>query len=334
MGSNITIDDVAKALGISKTTVSRAISGRGRVSEKTKKRVLEYIKEVDYVPNAMAKGLAQRRNFNICVTLPGDYNAMELSFFHSILVGISDYLADKEYDILIAKVTENDISGLKRIVNNKKVDGVILTRTVIDGEAIKFLKTIDMPYLAIGSCPYDDVVQIDSMNYEGALELTSILLSKNFKKISLVCGNMLHYVTSDRLNGFKDAFKQANMKFDSSLLYTDVVSESGIDKAVEDALRNGTDCIVCMDDYICTRVLRKLKTEKKKVPRDVKVASFYGSPILEFNVPAITCLEYPEDEIGMLAARTMLEMLEGEEDVPLKQRVGYNVVLKESTKIV
>lgn len=71
MSNNITISDVAEALGVSKTTVSRAISGKGRIGAATRKRVLEYIQEHDYKPNVIARGLAQSKTFNICVVMPG-----------------------------------------------------------------------------------------------------------------------------------------------------------------------------------------------------------------------------------------------------------------------
>ena len=81
MSNNITISDVAEALGVSKTTVSRAISGKGRIGAATRKRVLEYIQEHDYKPNVIARGLAQSKTFNICVVMPGDYALVDLPFF-------------------------------------------------------------------------------------------------------------------------------------------------------------------------------------------------------------------------------------------------------------
>ena len=81
MSNNITISDVAEALGVSKTTVSRAISGKGRIGAATRNRVLEYIQEHDYKPNVIARGLAQSKTFNICVVMPGDYALVELPFF-------------------------------------------------------------------------------------------------------------------------------------------------------------------------------------------------------------------------------------------------------------
>ena len=83
---NITISDVAEALGVSKTTVSRAISGKGRIGEETRQKVLSYIEEHDYKPNVIAKSLAQSKTFNICVVMPGDYALVDLPFFHEAIM--------------------------------------------------------------------------------------------------------------------------------------------------------------------------------------------------------------------------------------------------------
>ena len=107
---NITISDVAEALGVSKTTVSRAISGKGRIGEATRQRILEYIEEHDYKPNVIAKGLAQSRTYNICVVMPGNYSLVDLPFFQEIIMGIQEVAGMSEYDILLFTRPGNDVS--------------------------------------------------------------------------------------------------------------------------------------------------------------------------------------------------------------------------------
>ena len=136
---NITISDVAEALGVSKTTVSRAISGKGRIGEETRQKVLSYIEEHDYKPNVIAKGLAQSKTFNLCVVMPGDYALVDLPFFQEVISGIQEIAGLHEYDILLCICKENDISGLERIISNHKVDGVILLRTFLKDLQIELL---------------------------------------------------------------------------------------------------------------------------------------------------------------------------------------------------
>ena len=111
------------------------------------------------------------------------------------------------------------------------------------------------------------------------------------------------------------------------LIQDDVV----IDKIVEEVLERKAECILCMDDAVCSRVLKKLREKHVKVPKDIRVASFYNSSVLENNVPSITSLSFDAKELGMVACKTVLDVIEGAE-VETRTLLPYEVVLKESTK--
>lgn len=328
---NITIADVAEALGVSRTTVSRAISGKGRIGKETRARVLEYIDEHDYKPNVIAKSLAQSKTYNICVVMPGNYDVVDLNFFQECLFGIQEIAGIMEYDILLSICKNSDISSLERIIANRKVDGVILMRTFVEDHQIEFLKKKDIPFVTIGSTSYEGVHQVDHNHKSACKELTSIILMKRLKKVALIGGDMEHVVTQSRFRGFKEAYEEMGIKIDESFLYMSIDNNVMIDKKVEEILERGADCILCMDDAICSRVLKKLREENVKVPMDIKVASFYNSKVLENNVPSITSLSFDSKELGMVACRTVLDLIEGIE-VKEKILLPYEVVLKESTK--
>ena len=112
---NLTISDVAEALGVSKTTVSRAISGKGRIGDATRQKVLAFIEENDYKPNVMAKGLAQSKTFNLCVVMPEDSNLADLPFFHQVLIGIQEAASQIEYDILLCIGKEDNSVSLEPV---------------------------------------------------------------------------------------------------------------------------------------------------------------------------------------------------------------------------
>ena len=328
---NITIADVADALGVSKTTVSRAISGKGRIGKETRERVLAYIEKYDYKPNVIAKGLAQSKTYNICVVMPGEYDVVDLTFFQECLFGIQEIAGIMEYDILLSICKNSDISSLERIISNHKVDGVILMRTFVEDAQIEYLSTKEIPFVTIGSSNYPGVVQIDHNHKSACRELTSYILMKQLKKVALIGGDERHVVTQSRLRGFREAYQKMGLTPDESLLYLNLENNVLVDKMVEEILEKKVDCILCMDDAICSRVLKKLRMEHKEVPRDVKVASFYNSTVLENNVPSITSLKFDAKELGMVACRTLLDLIDGLE---VKQRtlLPYEVVLKESTK--
>lgn len=328
---NITIADVAEALGVSRTTVSRAISGKGRIGKETRERVRAYIEEHNYKPNVIAKGLAQSKTYNLCVVMPGNYDIVDLAFFQECLFGIQEIAGIQEYDLLLSICRNPDISPLERIIANRKVDGVILMRTFIEDTQIEFLQTQNIPYVTIGSTRYHGVTQIDHNHKSACKELTSIILMKQMKKVALIGGNEEHMVTQSRLRGFKEAYEEMGRDVDESLMFLNIDNNIMIDKKVEEILEQNADCILCMDDAICSRVLKKLREKHVRVPEDIRVASFYNSSVLENNVPSITSLSFNSKELGMLACRTILDMIEGQE-VQERTLLPYEVVLKESTK--
>ena len=145
-----TIDDIARDLHISKTTVSRAISGKGRISEETRRRVLAYINEYNYRPSAIAKGLAKSRTFNIAFVMPGDYSSSDLPFFQKCMWGISRTASRMDYDLIVSMVEEGDISQLVRLVDRQKIDGVILARTTEKDEPVAYLLANQIPFVTAG----------------------------------------------------------------------------------------------------------------------------------------------------------------------------------------
>jgi len=328
---NITIADVADALGVSRTTVSRAISGKGRIGKETRDRVMEYIQEHNYKPNVIAKGLAQSKTYNLCVVMPGDYGLEDLTFFQQCLVGIQEVAGVMEYDVLISICKDNDISSLERIVSNRKVDGVVLMRTFVKDLQIEYLQKKQVPFVTIGSSNYRNVVQIDHDHRSACRELTSLILLKKMRKVALIGGDESHVVTQNRVGGFMEAHAELELPVDEHLLALNLENHVVAEKKVEELIANGAECILCLDDAICSRVLKVLREKHVKVPEDVRVASFYNSSVLANNVPSITSLDFEPKELGMVACQVLLDLIEGK-DVEERTLLSYHVVLKESTQ--
>ena len=328
---NITISDVADALGVSKTTVSRAISGKGRIGDETRQRVLAYIEEHDYKPNVIAKGLAQSKTFNICVVMPSSYALVDLPFFQEAIMGIQEIAGMMEYDILLCICQENDISGLERIIKNRKVDGVILLRTFVKDAQIEFLSNKQIPFVTVGSTTYKNVVQVDNDHKSACRELTSILLMRGMEKIALLGGSENFVVNQNRFRGFRESYEAIGKEYDSDLVFMNLEGKAFIDRAVDTILSKDVECIICMDDAICSQVLRKLRQEGKQVPTDIKIASFYNSSLLENSLPSITSLDFDTKELGSESCKNLLAQIENQE-VAERTLLSYEVIMKESTK--
>lgn len=327
----VSIQEIAEALGISATTVSRTLSGKGRVSEETRQRVRNYLQENSYEPNVRQKNFAANRTRNICVTLPGEDDFAELPYFQKILLSVYDYLEARDYNVIIVKMKAIDISPLIKVVSRQKVDGVILTRSIQESLAVKYLQEQEVPFVVIGSYNDKSVFQVDVDNENGCRDLTSILLKKGIRKIALFSGDMLHPVTQSRYRGFVRAFRENDLAIDKNLIFDQMGNKAAAEKITEDMLKEQIECIVCMDDYICLNVLNKLRKERVNIPEDVKVASFYNNSLLSTYSPPITCLEFDTQELGTVASKVLLDMLEGS-TVAKKIVLGYQVILKNSTQ--
>ena len=327
----ITIDDVARALGISKTTVSRAISGKGRIGDDTKNKVLDYIETHNYRPNVMARALANQRTYNIGVVWPDDYNAVDLPFFQRIIIGMSEITSNYGYDIVVSLITGGDISGLKRIIDNHKVDGIILTRTLVDDIPARYLKMSGIPFVVIGNTTYPDIVSVDNDNYSACKELTSILIAKGLKRLALIGGSTGHMITRNRRDGFFAAFEQAGIKPDESIIYLDIENLSKVSGIVKELMHRNVDGVVCMDDNLAGEVIARCRDEHIRIPDDIRLASFYNSSILETAVPSVTSLNFNDRNLGAMAAKTLLDIIDGKTVSNLMLK-NYEVILKESTK--
>lgn len=328
---NLTIADIAEELGVSKTTVSRVMSGKGRIGEQTRKRVQEYIEAHHYSPNVVAKGLAQSKTFNLGLVLPGDYQIEELPFFQKCMLGISRTASEAGYDVLISMVTPERITQLERAVTNRKVDGVILTRTLTDDAPMRYLQENGVPFVAIGSTEDRQAVQIDNDHKGACRELTETLLNRGIKKIALIGGSESYVVTRNRLQGFLEAFAARKDWDGEKQIFLNVSDGRRVEEIVDELLTDRVECIVCMDDFLCGCVLNALQQKGIAVPEQIQAASFYDSSILANRIPAVTSIRYDVEELGRKACELLLRMINGEE-VERRTLLGYEVRMRESTK--
>lgn len=320
----LTIADVAESLGVSKTTVSRAISGKGRVSEETKRRVQQYIDRMDYKPNVIAKGLAQSKTFNIAVMLPMDCDMQELPFFQNCMCGICDAAAKRDYDVLAIYSAAGSLGGLERIISNHKVDGVVLSRTLVEDAAAEYLKSKNVPVVAVGSSADSSLIQIDHDHRSACLELTMHLLKQGIRRVGMIGGNESHVVTRNRFGGFADAFRMSGLPVDMSLVYFGAEKAREIEQAVEELLDKKAECIVCMDDMICNHVIRKLRETDVNLLNTVKVASFYGGVSGSVLASQVETVEFDAKKLGFVTCNTLLDIIDGKQ-IAVKQLLPYKL---------
>ena len=306
---NYTIEDIARDLGIDKSTVSRALSGKGRISKETRSLVTDFIAEHGCRLNSMARGLAQGKTFNIGLALYEDCDMGEVPFFQKCASGICSTAGENDYDVLLFRLSTENPGSLNRIISSNKIDGVILTRTIVDDPAISILTDRGIPFVVVGSSDDSNVTHIDEDHVAACRELTSRIMQHGIRHFALMGGKMSLFVNRSRLAGFSMAVDgHDEIKYD---IFRELDSIDAVSAALDAALELGAECVICMDDYVCRMLLILLHRRHLSIPQDISVASFYSSSIISSGIPEICSIDFSAEELGKTAAGTLLEKLSG-----------------------
>lgn len=327
--STVTIADLADRLGVSKSTVSRALNCKGRIGADTRRKILEMAESCNYIPNSMAKGLVLRKTFNIGVVIPRDADKGDVPFFQNCLVGISEAAYKLDYDVVLVVQGGNDITPLRRLVTNRKVDGVILTRLEENDESVRYLKKEGIPFIVFGTTEDEDIYQIDSDQVSGCFEMTRFMIDKGCGHVAVLGGNKNYRVNAYRFKGFEQACISKGVSLDDCRIFWDMDGQKAVDMVLPDLMKENPQCLVCMDDTICVYVLKWLRHNDYEVPADIQVISFYDNQVLENNSPPVTALNVNVSSFTGEASRILAGLIEGRE-VPKKTTVEYQLMIRES----
>lgn len=322
--NNFTMDDIALELGLSKSTVSRALSDSSRISSETKEKVRACAKKHGFKPNLVAKALAGQKTLNIVAIMPFEASASQMLFFHECLSGIVSQTSRDGYSVLVCMTGANDFGILERVLSDGKVDAAILTQLRHDDKTVELLKSHHLPFVVIGSGAGSDVVHVDSRMKESCAEFTKICI-KNLEKgsrVLFVCGSLDVEANNNRLSGFLSGME------DSESFQYAVCTEAA---DIEDEISlKSWNMILCSDDVICMQVLDCLEKENLAVGKDVKIASFHDSLLLESHSPGISALHVDAFSLGSTAAELSLKIL-GEKDYDFVNYVDCSFQIREST---
>lgn len=324
------VSQIARELGVSVSTVSRAISGNGRISETTRQKVQDYLATKELIPNIREKRYTDTTTKMIAVVLPGEENFASMPYFLNIFLSVYDYFSIRGYQVCLIKITPTDISNLVKAVEEHVMDGVILSRTVENNDEIVYLKKMGVPFVIIG--PYDDpsVLRVDTDNENACCEITNSILHKGLNRIAVMCAERDHKINKIRFRGIMRAHVESHMVLDRDYVFYDTDLPNVAEMAIENTMAAHMDCIICMDDNLCMGILRLLRKKGIEVPGDIKVASLHNSALLDEWYPPISCISFNVGELGREASRLLYVYLTEGKKLPLSI-LGYEIQMKDST---
>ena len=325
------IEEIAQALGISKTTVSRALSGKGRVSEETRAKVFAYVGRPGVDSSTPVRRQDPGATHNLSLVIPKHFMQLDLPFLRKCMGGVCTMAAQRGYDLLLCYVSDTDTVQLERQLASHKVDGVILSRTMNDDPSIDLLQQYGVPFVAIGRIENDDIPQADNDQLGAASEMTRVLFQMGARRIAYLGGSGTYTVNADRLRGYLRGLAEFGVPADQSLIRTGIESDEQRTDALEAVLEQHPDCLLCCDDRIAFDLMRELRNRHIRVPEQLRLASLYDSELLAGTTPAISAVQFDAERLGSTACRMLLDVMAGK-DIPLRQVQGYQVILRESTK--
>jgi LacI family transcriptional regulator len=317
----ITIKDIAKALGLSTSTVSRALRGSHEISSDTKKMVIEYAEQFNYRPNPIALSLKERRSRSIGVVVCEIAN----NFFSQAINGIESIAYNCGYHVIISQSHE---SYEREIVNvehlaSRSVDGLLVSLST-ETERIEHFKNLhDKGFPIVFFDRITDEIETHKVvanNYKGAYDATQHLVDMGYKKIAHLTNASHLSISKERFNGYKAALTDNNLTVNDA--YIKYCNHGGmIYQELEDAvkslvnLKDGPDAIFCTGDRLTVSCLSILKAIGLKVPEDIAIVGFSNSPLAALLNPALTAVKQPAFEMGQTATELLIKLIESKRAV-------------------
>lgn len=313
--TQVTIKDIAKALGVSPSTVSRALKGHPDISEETRKAVSELAVRLKYEPNAIALSLKQSRSNSIGVIIP----EMVHYFFSSVLSGITDVAYDAGFTVIICQSNEihdREVANVKALYSHR-VDGILISisKDSDNFEHLGFLLDNDIPLVFFDRFApgiHCDKVIVD--DFDAAYKATKHLIDIGRKRIAHFCGAQKLVIGRERLEGYKKALKNAGLPVDESLIYPAEnfeMAREAVKKMLE--LANPPDGIFTVNDLTAIGAMLTLQKRGKKIPDDVAIVGFSDGRFSGIVEPNLSSVDQHGYEIGTAAARLLIKRILAED---------------------
>ncbi len=308
----ITIDDVAKLAGVSRATAGRVVGNYGSVSEKSRERVWDAVRQLDYQPNLIARGLRSQTTKTIAVIVGSIRN----TYSTALVYAVEKEAQKKGYNVLICTTHEDIEKELKHLkdLNSRKVDGVILMSAYrADANMDKKYKEFYISKLPIvfvdRNIPGINRDVIQSENFDASYKATKYLMDMGHRKIGIIATSNFSTV-QERIKGYKAAFANAGIEYDESLIASvDELSDKMSRKVCHEFLEVHPDitALYILNNSLCSGVLLDLKERQMKIPQDISLLVWDDE---EYNeLLDITTIEQPITEIGKQATRRLFELI-------------------------
>ena len=314
MEKEVTIYDIAKSVNLSPATVSRALNDHPAINSDTKNRIASVAQEMGYRSNMFASNLRRQRTNTIGVIVP----RLDSYFMATVLAGMEKVANEAGYNLIISQSLESvkkEVANAKTMFDSR-VDGLVVSLAA-DTENLDHFDTFfrrGIPMILFDRVlPQKKCINIVIDNVQAGYDVTSHLIGQGCRRIMHITGNTKRNVYADRLKGYKLALLDHGLPNGDDLVkITNLTRQDGLDAA---AAINGMsvrpDGIFVANDFCAVSCLGALKQLGIEIPGDIAVAGFNNDPVSQLIEPNLTTIHYPGQEIGEIAAQSLINHLNG-----------------------
>lgn len=312
--SPVSMADLARELGVSMTTISRALSDHHSIGPAMKQTVLKLAKKYHYQPNRLASALRKGKSKLLGIVVP----YIEGRFFPSVVHGIETAASKAGYNVIICQSSENVVQERRNldILLSAQVAGVLvsLSRTTHDFQHFDKVQSRGLPLVFFDRVVSGDVNAVVLNDQEGGYLSTKHLLSQGCRRIAHLAGPQHLNIYKNRRQGYLEALREAGLPEDESLMiYSDMAQEQGADAMRQLlALPAPPDGVFAAGDYCALGAMQEARRQGLRVPEDVAISGFSNESFTVITEPSITTVDQRCEEMGQAAVRLLLELIDAD----------------------
>ncbi|HEY4060592.1 MAG TPA: LacI family DNA-binding transcriptional regulator [Puia sp.] len=332
----VTIYDLARKLNISIATVSRALKDDPVVSKKTRKLITDLAEEMGYRSNNFARNLRTRRTHTIGVIVP----RLNSYFMSTVIAGIESIANSEGYNLLISQSSESVVKeqASAKTMFDSRVDGLLVS-LAYDTETISHFEVFtkkNIPLIFFDRiADHKDFASILINNRKAAYEATSHLISQGRRRIVYITATPKRNVYIDRLQGYKEALEEQGIRYRKDyIIVTNLSQEAGAEAAAQiRQMKPLPDAVFVANDNCAVGCMVALKQTGIRIPGDIAFAGFNNDPVSTVVEPNLTTINYPGYEMGQVAARNLIDHLNGSSSIASTNTIilRSELVIRESS---
>ncbi|MCB9454245.1 MAG: LacI family DNA-binding transcriptional regulator [Anaerolineaceae bacterium] len=306
------IADISKDLGLSISTVSKALNGYPDVSDATRELVMQRARELGYQASASARNLRRGRTDKIGLLI--NHSIIYISEYLTEIVAGAGYVAEQNgKNITLYMETVHHPEGIERICRSREIDGALLLWANPNRDTLRIFEEEKMPYILLGRrVDYANASFVAPDNEEGAYQLIRHLIELGHTRIGIMTRPVHGPTNTDRVAGYMRALRETNLPFDEDIMIpTALEQDSGYYAMLQLLdLPDPPTAVFAFYDLLAVDALRAASERGLRVPEDVAIAGFDGLQSSLMTYPAITTVKQPLQEMGRQAVELLLECIE------------------------